>query len=313
MTYEPNKVIYGLKHITIDQLTCGQIRQGVSMTKGICIYHGGCPDGFASAWLWWKVFGEDFEYYPGVYNQPPPPVRDRKVVLVDFSYKRPVMEQIIAEAESVEIIDHHQSAEEDLAGLKCKTLIFDKSHSACILTAKYLFKAHNQINRPTIIEVAMLEYIEDRDLWTRKLPNNDEFYAALRSYPQEFGLWETLTVPCLIEEGVSIRRYHNEIKKEMMKNVLRLEIGGHKVPCVNAPWLFASEIAGDLSEGEPFAACYWDTPKGIVFSLRSKENGLDVAKIAEYYGGGGHKHASGFTDSQRATMKSACDFQTPNR
>jgi nanoRNase/pAp phosphatase (c-di-AMP/oligoRNAs hydrolase) len=31
-----------------------------------------------------------------------------------------------------------------------------------------------------------------------------------------------------------------------------------------------------------------------VFSLRSTEEGLDVAEIAKQYGGGGHKHASGF-------------------
>jgi oligoribonuclease NrnB/cAMP/cGMP phosphodiesterase (DHH superfamily) len=266
------------------------------MKKGICIYHGGCPDGFASAWLWWQVFRDDFEYYPGVYNQPPPDVSGRKVVLVDFSYKRPIMEQIIKDAESVEIIDHHQSAEEDLKDLVgAKTLIFDKSHSACILTKKYLNKNHQSTNFPTTAG-QLLEYIEDRDLWTLKLPSNGEFYAALRSYPQEFELWNSFNVACLIKEGISIRRYHLEIKKEMMKNVITRTIGGHAVPCVNAPWLFASEIAGDLAEGQPFAACYWDTPNGTTYSLRSKENGLDVAKIAEQYQGGGHKHASGFTD-----------------
>jgi len=44
----------------------------------------------------------------------------------------------------------------------------------------------------------------------------------------------------------------------------------------------------------PFAACYWDTPEGRVFSLRSREDGADVSEIAKKYGGGGHAHASGF-------------------
>jgi nanoRNase/pAp phosphatase (c-di-AMP/oligoRNAs hydrolase) len=49
-----------------------------------------------------------------------------------------------------------------------------------------------------------------------------------------------------------------------------------------------------MGEGKPFAACYWDTPGGRVFSLRSANDGLDVSEIAAKFGGGGHKHASGF-------------------
>jgi nanoRNase/pAp phosphatase (c-di-AMP/oligoRNAs hydrolase) len=42
------------------------------------------------------------------------------------------------------------------------------------------------------------------------------------------------------------------------------------------------------------AACYWDTPNGRVFSLRSTDDGPDVSEIAKRYGGGGHRNASGF-------------------
>jgi nanoRNase/pAp phosphatase (c-di-AMP/oligoRNAs hydrolase) len=50
-----------------------------------------------------------------------------------------------------------------------------------------------------------------------------------------------------------------------------------------------------MSEGEPFAATYYDSPRGRVFSLRSQEGGEDVSKIAVLYGGGGHQHAAGFS------------------
>ena len=50
-----------------------------------------------------------------------------------------------------------------------------------------------------------------------------------------------------------------------------------------------------MAESEPFAACYLDTADSRVFSLRSRrEGGVDVAKIAESYGGGGHRNAAGF-------------------
>ena len=49
-----------------------------------------------------------------------------------------------------------------------------------------------------------------------------------------------------------------------------------------------------MAQNEPFAVCYWDTPDGRVFSLRSTDDGLDVQKIAVSYGGGGHRNAAGF-------------------
>ena len=49
-----------------------------------------------------------------------------------------------------------------------------------------------------------------------------------------------------------------------------------------------------MSENEPFAACYYETEKGRVYSLRSQEYGVDVSVIAALFGGGGHKNAAGF-------------------
>ena len=49
-----------------------------------------------------------------------------------------------------------------------------------------------------------------------------------------------------------------------------------------------------MAKGEPFAACYWDTPAGRVFSLRSTDDGVVVSAVAKKYGGGGHRNAAGF-------------------
>jgi len=56
----------------------------------------------------------------------------------------------------------------------------------------------------------------------------------------------------------------------------------------------ASDVAGELSEGYPFAAVFWVSQSEKTYSLRSRENGIDVSEIAKKYGGGGHKHAAGF-------------------
>ena len=49
-----------------------------------------------------------------------------------------------------------------------------------------------------------------------------------------------------------------------------------------------------MAQGEPFAACYWDTAEGRVFGLRATDDGVDVSDVAKQYGGGGHAKAAGF-------------------
>lgn len=82
--------------------------------KPLCIYHGNCADGFTSAWAVYKALGNDAEYFPGIYSEPPPDVTGRDVIMVDFSYKRPVLEKMGESANSILILDHHKTALEDL-------------------------------------------------------------------------------------------------------------------------------------------------------------------------------------------------------
>lgn len=71
-------------------------------------------------------------------------------------------------------------------------------------------------------------------------------------------------------------------------------IGGFDVPVANLPYTLSSDAGHEMAKGQPFAACYWDTPDGRVFSLRSAPDGQDVSAIAKQYGGGGHRAAAGF-------------------
>ena len=48
-----------------------------------------------------------------------------------------------------------------------------------------------------------------------------------------------------------------------------------------------------------------------IFSLRSTEDGLDVSEIASKFGGGGHKHAAGFSvPLEEALTKPLDDLKT---
>ncbi len=278
--------------------------------KPLCIYHGACDDGFAAAWAVRRALGDDVEFYPGVYQKEPPDVAGRHVMLVDFSYKRPVLEQMASTALSVLILDHHKTAAEDLADLKEAPQIFtyrdmirtpaalglfgqfDMNRSGAAMAWDYF---HAGAERLTFIQ-----YVQDRDLWRKQLPHGDEFTIALRSYPQKFETWDWLIergAEALIAEGHSLQRYYRLRIEEFKQSAYIATIAGIPVWITNAPYFAASEAAGELAERPEgaFGVAYFEVERGrFQYSLRSR-GGFDVSEIAKKFGGGGHKAAAGFT------------------
>lgn len=265
------------------------------MSKTLCIYHGNCADGFAAAWCVRKALGEgQVEFVAGVYNDPPPDVTGRVVVIVDFSYKRPVLLEMAAKAQSIVILDHHKTAKEDLVDLPANVSArFDMNESGAMMAWNNYF--------PDEKPPRLLEHIEDRDLWRFKLEGTREIQAAVFSYPYDFKVWDTLMgvrTDNLRFEGVAIERKHHKDIAELVEVCWYWQmIGGEKVPVASLPYTLTSD-AGSLMARRyaptKFAACYWDTPDGRIFSLRSIDGGMDVGKVAFAYGGGGHAQASGF-------------------
>ncbi len=256
----------------------------------LCIYHGNCADGFSGAWIVYKKYPNTL-FHHGVYQEAPPDVKGLDVIMVDFSYKRPILLEMAKEAKSILILDHHKSAQEDLVDLPNNvTTIFDMEHSGSMLAWKYFF--------PNEQPPKLLFHIEDRDLWKFELPFTREIQAAVFSYPYSFSVWDRLMdmfLEKLIKDGKAIERKHFKDIDELLAVTTReMTIGGYKVKVANLPYTLSSDAAGKLAIGMPFGACYWDTPTGRVFSLRSAKDGIDVSEIAKLYGGGGHRNASGF-------------------
>ena len=261
--------------------------------KTLCIYHGGCNDGFGSAYLVNHFLGDKVDFHYGIYQKEPPDCTDRDVIIVDFSYKRPVMEEIITHANSVTVLDHHKSAEAELAPLLQSGELkgqFDMDRSGVAMTWDWFCSTPEALPW-------LFAYIQDRDLWRKRLPNCDEIIMALRSYPQKFEVWRSIIdagKDALLADGIAIHRYYRTIIDDLKRNAIPQNIAGITVPVVNSPYHFASELAGELAEGEPFAACYWNHAYGTTYSLRSRDDGHDVSAIAAQYGGGGHRNAAGF-------------------
>ncbi len=297
------------------------------MVVPLCIYHGNCADGFGAAWSVRHALGGEVEFHPGVYQDAPPDVKGRDVILVDFSYKRSVLLEMAQSARSMLIIDHHKSAAEDLAAdgnyvvdfgsysgnltwqrFRDNVLqdemegcpyariygIFDMERSGAGMAWDFFVGG----GRPPLID-----HIEDRDLWRFALEGTREIQAVVFSYPYDFDVWDDLVARSqavsdrgrMIAEGAAIERKHHKDVAELVATFKRrMVIGGQEVWAANLPYTLTSDAGSLMAQGEPFAACYWDTPDGRVFSLRSAADGADVSAIAAQYGGGGHHNASGF-------------------
>lgn len=268
------------------------------MKPDICIYHGNCADGFTAAWAVWKRW-PDIEFAPGIYGEAPPVVGGKNVLMVDFSYKRPLLEAMLEDARTVTILDHHKTAEADLAGLGHHVnadILFDMTKSGAMLAWEF---CHGDAAPPRLVQ-----HVQDRDLWQFKLPGTRAIQAAVFSHPYDFQVWEDLAADCedassrerLIAEGEAIERKHFKDIAELLAQTTReMVIGGFKVSVANLPYTLASDAANKLAQGAPFGACYFDRNDGKrVFSLRAVDGGEDVSLIAAKFGGGGHAKAAGF-------------------
>lgn len=261
--------------------------------KPIIIYHANCADGFSGAWCFWRKYGHDADYVAASYAENAPDVTGRDVYLVDFSYKRDVVAAMIRIAASVTLIDHHKSAIDDLAELQGLATYTDLERSGATLAWDFLF--------PHEPRPLLLGHVEDRDLWRFRLAGTREIQAFVFSLDYTFEQWDRLMSADQVEllkmsaAGAAIERKHRKDVSEIVRaSQRRMVIAGYDVPAANVPFTMASDAGAMMADGEPFAACYYDTDSGRKFSLRSSEAGVDVATIAELFGGGGHKHAAGF-------------------
>ena len=296
----------------------------------VCIYHGGCDDGFGAALAVRIRWGNSVEFIPAGYNQPPPDCAGKRVLIVDFSYKQDVMRKF--PAASVVVLDHHKTAEQELypwsiggkgttpAGLRGNrngrsalgrinellgmnqmehiepiVAFFDMHKSGARMAWEF---CHPRIDVPRLIE-----YVEDRDLWRFALAETKAVSAALRSYPHDWDIWSGFLADTsrLITEGGAVLRGHEKNVGEFIKNRYWTDVGGISVPVVNVPYHYASDCADAMLEAEPaapFCASWFRRSDGkIQYSLRSRDERMDVSEIAKAMGGGGHRNAAGFEAS----------------
>lgn len=300
----------------------------VDYKPNIIIYHDHCADGFGAAWACWMRWGDACQYIAASYQQPPPDVAGKHVLIVDFSYKRDVLAEMGRVAKSVIILDHHKTALADLSEWQIEDVagdfwagddpmksirynddyigqpiaaLFDMQKSGAVLAWEF---CHEE---PVPM---LLRLIQDRDLWRFTMPETKPFGLWLRSEPFDFERWELLSQELgdardcdrIMIEARAMQKFFDAKVEEIASFAARRALCEFNPIVVNCPPMFASEVGHALLDKHPdapFAATYYDMPGGRMWSLRSRDDREDVSAVAAIFGGGGHRNAAGFKEIDR--------------
>src|SRR5581483_9512721 len=88
----------------------------------LVLYHDNCYDGWCSAWIAGKVLDKNKVQFVAVDHGDEKidrlDIKDKDILMLDFSYKRPVLERILAKCKTLTVIDHHKSALTEIDGLQ---------------------------------------------------------------------------------------------------------------------------------------------------------------------------------------------------
>lgn len=270
------------------------------------IYHGGnCPDGFGSALCAYKYFKDLGSHQPVFHAAkfgilpPVDEIKDKCVLICDFSYKKDILQKLLTQVKKLLILDHHKTAQDDLKDLPDENKIFRMDHSGAYITWKYFFRDTSPVPKGIL-------YIEDNDIWKKEMVNTYEVTAFIFTLPLTFEAYEKLLddnyiLTEAIMQGIGIVKQNNILISKALKNAAPkfVQIGDkyYFVAHLNTTEL-KSELGNKVFSEYPninFSLMYShsDYNNSTSFSLRSLDTATDVSEIAKLYNGGGHRNASG--------------------
>ena len=271
--------------------------------RRVCFYHAGCPDGFGAVWSAWRAWGDEARYVARSHDDMLDLglCEDALVTFVDIAPPTESVEELAEVASRIVVLDHHISAKSRYAAdpTVARALAdsghhieFDLEHSGAIVAWRWF---HPETEPPPL-----LQYVEDQDLWNWKLPRTEEVNAAIGSYVRDFETWSSLAarpIEEIADEGAPIVRTQRREVERALHNGQPIALGTARIEAINASFQRAPighELAKRAAYGRPWGMVYRLRGDRIDATLYSIGD-LDVASIAEGYGGGGHRNAAGFS------------------
>ncbi len=261
------------------------------MTKNAAVLYHADNDGFGAAYAAWTALQDTAHYIPVQYGQPVPEIPEgvEELFIVDFCYDADTCSDL-QERYATVILDHHKTAAPVIEQL-CHSF-YCATKSGAVMAWEFF--------SPDVAVPAILQYVQDYDLWQFKLPYSKDVNLAISSLPWEFEAWAEARLDGLMCAGAAIKSFQDGQIKKDMRNVRMMELncseGTFEVPVVNTSQNI-SEVGHELCArhpNAPFSISYVDRNDVRTWALRS-EGEFDVSEVAQSLGGGGHKNAAGFT------------------
>lgn len=299
------------------------------------VYHKNCTDGTAAAWVADRFLREycaakNSEYclVAADYDSHPVAPVGHTIILLDFSYDLETTRNLM-KLNKVIVVDHHASALKKLQPIIDENLAVNRDwtdgyfeditsevpnwrvstgNSGAVLAWQYFYG-----NAPV---PELLRYVEDRDLWRKKLDHTEAVSWSLKTIENihDFEMLYRRSVSdgmsSIIRDGDSIYRFVGSQVRQIANNsqTAYIDLVDNQalsekaqafvleVPIVNANYVLSSDICEHLMDitRSPVAISYFVQADGsIKCSIRS--DGCELARpIAEMFGGGGHPDAAGF-------------------
>lgn len=157
-----------------------------------------------------------------------------------------------------------------------------------------------------------IRYIDDNDVWRHKLKDTEAFKMGLGTVVDKHpcsDIWKDLLYSSnqhetseLVNTGIGIVKYQENVNRGVFSFAFESNISEHKALCLNTPF-GNSKIFGINIHTYPICCKFhYDGINKIwrysLYSSDLDENAVDVSEIAKSYGGGGHKHAAGFSHEE---------------
>lgn len=281
----------------------------------VVLFHDRCFDGLAGAWVAHKKFGNTASYVAvSDHHSPPEGLEGKEIYVIDFSFRSPQIIELEKKVRRLVVLDHHKTAEEAVKSIR--EHVFDNNRSGAQIAWDYFFP--NQ-ERPKLVN-----YIGDSDIWTHKLPHTYEIGTYIHSHELTLESFDTLneqledskTFAKCVEIGSILNKAHKGRVESFAERAFDVSFEGYTVKALNCPSDLRSDVGHLLaSQYPPFAILFYlDVIDGVPtwkISLRGDDT-IDVAALAEKYGGGGHFSAAAFTTKDPDIIQTILQQKIPS-
>jgi len=264
----------------------------------ICVYHSADIDGKVSAGIVKMHYKSDYvEFVPSNYglntrlNLTP----DTTLIIVDFSFDLDVMREMEKQVKKLIWIDHHPVIEQYKEQGYNPEGLRGQEHSAAYYCWKYFF--------PDKKVPDFVRYTSDYDTWAHTMPESMAFNAAMYNEPMPTinsydwnRLLDDTYMEYLLNSGRRILEFADIKRRAVKSHIFQTTFMGHKTAAINmrnTNSTIFDDCGIECSIMMTFGKyANLENPRVTIYST---DNTVNVGKLAESLGGGGHAGAAGFT------------------